>query len=259
MHLAAIAALAIAFGQAGPDAGTPAGQAATDEVALRERVEVVAAAIDRMQKAAAQLKDFTATFHKKEFKGKQLPQELIELKFRAAPRGVYLKWVGSNYRGQEVLWQRGWNDDQLRVHTNTFPDLTVNLKPESWIAMRNTRHPTTQAGFDYTIDCFVRDLVVGRRRIECVRKAVDAGVQQIYGTPSHCYELELDKDLCREMYSYKARLCVSEELGLPSKVEVWDKADGEVRQVEDYGYESVKVDAGLTDKDFDPKNKAYGF
>ena len=261
MHVAVVAALVFALGQAGPDAGEPGAQAkaATDEAALREQVEVVAAAIGRMQKAAAKLKDVTATFHKKEFKGKQLPQELIELKFRSSPRSVYLKWVGATYRGQEVLWRRGWNDDQVRVHTNTLPDFTVSIKPDSWIAMRSTRHPTTQAGFDYTIDCFARDLVVGRSRIQCVKKAADAGVHQIYGAPSHCYELELDKDLCPEMYSYKARLCVNEDLELPSKVEVWDKDGGQVRPVEEYGYEHIKVDVGLTDKDFDPKNEAYRF
>ena len=250
-----IAALAFGLGQA--DAGAPAAAAPpADEAKGREQF---LAAIERMQQASARLKDFTATFHKREYKGRQRPWEVIDMKFRASPRSVYMKWVGANFRGQEVLWQRDRNKGNLTVHTNTFPDFTVHPSPDSWIAMRNTRHPTQHVGFEYTLSTFARDIVAGRAKPHCVKHAGDLGVLEIYGKPARCYESETDKAACPEMYAYKARICESEANGLPAKVDVWDKEDGELRLVEEYGYEDIKVDVGLGDKDFDPKNRDYGF
>lgn len=222
-------------------------------------IDLVASAIKRMQRGAAALKDFTATFHKHEYKGKQLDPEVIELKYRTRPRSLYFKWIGKTFKGQEVLWQKDWNGERIRAHPNSFPDITVNLEPTHWLAMRYTRHETPKAGFDYTIEMFARDLVTGRAKPECVQRAEDGGEHVLYSAKVHCYELETDKAKCPELYSRKARLCLYEATGLPAKVEVWDWEDGALRQVEDYGYADLKVDVGLTDADFDPGNDKYDF
>lgn len=251
-----------------PDGGAPGpaqraareGVAATEQaVSAARELEAVAAAIARTQRAAARLQDFRATFHKREYKGGPLPAEEILLKFRASPRSVYLKWTGDAYRGQEAIWRRGWNGDRLRVHTGSFPDVTVDLQPTSWWAMRAQRHPATQAGFDFTLEMFARDLARGRERPACLPRAADLGPQTLFGRPGRCFELETDKALCPEMYAAKARVCLDEALGLPSKVEVWDREDGELRLVEEYGYANVQVDVGLGDEDFDPENDEYDF
>ena len=267
MTQALLLALALALGDtpdaSAEDAGTP--QAAVDAGApaaapsKEKDLEVVAAAIDRMKKAADELKDFTATFYKREWKGKQLPEEVVALKYRASPRSVYFKWVGKTYKDQEVIWQRGWNGDRARAHPGTFPDITVNLPTSHWLMTRYTRHEVPNAGFEFTISVFARDLVIGRARPECVIRAADAGVTKIYDAPARCYELETDKARCPEMYAYRARLCVNEPLGVPAKIEVWDQEDGALRLIEEYGYGDTKVNVGLTDADFDPKNKAYDF
>ena len=220
----------------------------------------VSKAIRKMQKAASALRDFTATFYKKEYKnGGQLPDEVIFIKVRTEPKSLYMKWTGDSFKGQEVLWKSGWNGDRARAHPGSFPDVTVNLGVESWLATRYTRHQIPNAGFDFTIEMFARDLLVGRARPECVIRTVAPVEQTLFDQPAHCYEFETDKDKCTEMYAYKARLCVHDKLFLPVKVEVWDKEDGEVRLVEDYGYGDIKVDVGLKEDDFTPSNPAYGF
>ncbi|MGC4117218.1 MAG: DUF1571 domain-containing protein [Myxococcales bacterium] len=268
------AALVLALAQV-PDAGVPSAPAdagadvagvvvqqvaaAAKPVDPQKNVEAVAEAIARMQKAAQALKDFTATFYKKEWKGKQLPEEVITLKYRASPRSIYFKWIGDTYKGQEVLWRKGWNNDKARAHPNSFPDITVNLPTDHWLMTRNTRHPVPNAGFDFTIAMFARDLATHKTRPECLIKAVDAGMQIVYGGPARCYEMETDKARCPEMYSRKARLCVYERLDVPAKIEVWDLEDGALRLVEDYGYGDLKLDFGLSDADFDPANEDYRF
>ena len=32
---------------------------------------------------------------------------------------------------REVLYVKGWNDDKIRAHKGTFPDMTVNLRPDA--------------------------------------------------------------------------------------------------------------------------------
>lgn len=234
--------------------------AATAEALRAEQIARAEAAIERMQKAAAAVTDLTVKFHKKEMKkGSWLPEELIELKVRRSPHSVYMKWIGDNYRGQELIWRKGWNGNEAHVHTNTFPDFAVDVRPESWLAMRRTRHPVPQAGFDYTVEQFVKDMGISHARPECLKSVEDKGPEEVFGAPSHCYEMELYKDRCPYLYSYKARLCLHNELGLPTRVEIWDKEAGEIQQVEDYGYEDIQIDIGLTDTDFDPKNKSYKF
>ena len=46
------------------------------------------------------------------------------------------------------------------------------------------------------------------------------------------------------------------ELKVPIKIQIFDWDD---RLVESYGYENLKLDAGLTDSDFDPNNSDYKF
>lgn len=276
MTRALLAALALALAQADAGPSTPStpptteaaqdvAKAVAPEAAAAARpdpqrnVEAVAQAIARMQKAAGVLKDFTATFYKREWKGKQLPDEVVTLKYRASPRSIYFKWTGDAYQGQEVLWQKGWNGDKARAHPGSFPDLTVNLPTDHWLMTRNTRHPVPNAGFDFTIAMFAKDLETHKVKPECLVKAVDAGLKVVHGNAARCYEMETDKARCPEMYSRKARLCVYERLDVPASVEVWDFEDGALRKVEDYGYGDVKLDFGLTDKDFDPGNEEYGF
>ncbi|MBI5547870.1 MAG: DUF1571 domain-containing protein [Deltaproteobacteria bacterium] len=242
-----------------PDQVARAVIAETSRIARASEVEQVGAAIQRMQRAAGALKDFTATFYKKEYKGKQLPEEKILLKYRAEPRSLYLGWTGDVANGQEVLWQRGWNGERARAHPGSFPDFTLNLPTSHYLATRNTRHEIPMAGFDFTISMFARDLVTGRAKPECVQRAADTGPTLLFEVPSRCFELETDKAKCPEMYAFKARLCIHERLGLPNKIQVWDREDGELRLVEDYGYDAIQVNVGLTDKDFDPDNEAYDF
>jgi hypothetical protein len=264
--LAIVLAVASGAADAGVgDAGAAASQVVGDAGVVTEAPQgpvdlaPISKAIRRMQKACTTLKDFTAIFYKKEYKGRQLPDEVIFFKFRTEPRSLYLRWTGDSYKGQEVLWKSGWNGDRTRAHPGSFPDFTVNLGVDSWLATRYTRHQIPNAGFDFTIEMFARDLLVGRAKPECVIKAGEPVEQTLYDQPTHCYELETDKEKCPEMYAFKARLCVHDKLNLPVKVEAWDREDGELRLVEDYGYGDIKVDVGLKEEDFTPSNPNYGF
>jgi len=132
----------------GQDVAQPV--AVADGTALREQVYA-------MERAYASVHDYTATFYKQErVKGRLLAKETIELKFRK-PFDVYLRWTAGDFESREVLFVRGWNDDKIRAHQGSFPDVTVNLRPDASLAMRGNRHPITHVGFGEVIRLMVRD------------------------------------------------------------------------------------------------------
>jgi hypothetical protein len=256
---AAVFALAAALlgADTAPDAGAPdAGPPAAPVSAIPADL---AARLRAMDEATRALRDATCTFYKREYKGGQLEQEVILLKVRSSPRATYLKWIGDEYTDREVIWREGWNDGELRAHKGSFPDFTLDLAVDSRLAMYGTRHPVTLAGFAFTVEMLVRDFRLLDARPECLLRFADLGVQQVRGAASRCIDAELDKERCPALYGRRARVCVHEQLALPTSVEIWDLEDGEVRLVEEYGYEQISVDTGLTDLDFDPENPAYDF
>jgi len=109
------------------------------------------------------------------------------------------------------------------------------------------------------VELIYKDFVLAKKLADPDVKFTDKGIQTVGGVQSQCYEAELPKDKNPNYYAYKAHICMSLAAKLPNKVQVWDKEDGQVRMVEDYQYSDVRVNPGLEDKDFDPKNPEYKF
>jgi len=54
---------------------------------------------------------YTAIFHKQQrVEGKLLQEETILIKFRK-PGSLYMRWVASPYKGGELLYVEGWNNN----------------------------------------------------------------------------------------------------------------------------------------------------
>lgn len=65
-----------------------------------------------------------------------------------------------------------------------------------------------------------------------------------------------DAVIVPDFYAGRMELWVDDALHLPIQADLFDQ-DG--RLYEHYEHRDLKIDVGLTDKDFDPKNKAYKF
>ena len=71
-------------------------------------LDTVTNMIQKAQQKMNSVKDYTCKFFKQEFwHGKMQPQEIALMKFQK-PHSVYMKWVGEEKKGQEVLFRRGW-------------------------------------------------------------------------------------------------------------------------------------------------------
>lgn len=227
----------------------PAPATTAEAVALRQQVYA-------MERAYAKVQDYTATFYKQErVKGRLLPAETVQLKFRK-PFDVYMRWTDGDFAGREVLYVRGWNDGKIRAHQGSFPDITVNLRPDANLAMRGNRHPITQMGFGEVIRLMVRDARFSESHPQDGVEYIDHGESTIYGARSRCIEASVPLRSFADYYAHRAKICFNVATKMPTRVTVWDYEDA---LIEDYGFEDVRLNPGLTDVDFDPENADYNF
>lgn len=216
--------------------------------------------IGQGKKAIMELKDFTAFFHKKEYLGKLLPEEVMLMKWRRNPRSVYMKWIGEEKKGQEVIWHRDKNEGKIHAHGGgILKYIKVNLDPDGSMAMKGNRHAIYESGFDRTGELISRDMNLPTKQAKGGKQIKALGTRTVLGAPSFCYEAIMDKANNPKFYGYKALICMDLKHKVPNRIQVWDLADGEVRLIEDYGYKDVRPNVGLTDHDFDPDNEAYEF
>lgn len=209
-----------------------------------------------MQETYDGTEDYTCVFKKQErVDGDLLPRETITLKFKK-PFAVYMKWITEPHKDQEVLYKQGWNNGKMRAHPGSFPDITLNLNPEGHLAMRDNRHPVTEAGLGHTISILTHDYQRAMAHPEDGVRYVDRGIKNIEGERSQCYEAIVPVEHAAEYYSHRALLCINLDTHLPNEVKIWDASN---QLIEFYQYLHLKTNVGLTTEDFDPDNPEYDF
>lgn len=234
---------------------------ADETVAATSGVEADAGKIRQlvfdMEKAYEQVNDYTTTMHKQErVKGHLLPREEIQVKFRK-PLGIYLKWTGEVNNTREVIYVKGWNDGKIRAHKGSFPDMTVNLRPDASLAMQGNRHQITEAHFGHAIGLIARDARLSESRPQDAVRYLDLGEKVVHGTRSRCIEARTPASgVFSVYYAARAKVCYDLKTKMPTRIQVWD-AEGAL--LEDYGFQDTKINVGLTDADFDPENAEYNF
>lgn len=210
------------------------------------------AALFAMEASYAKVRDYTATFHKQErVKGKLLPREVIQVKFRR-PYSLYMKWTGGERKAQEVIYVRGKNEGKLRAHPGSFPDVTVNLEPSGSLAMKGNRHPITEASLGDIVALIVRDLRRSEGRPQDRVQLRDLAESERHGARVRCFDARFPAGY----YGEHIELCLFVASNLPSRVRVWTANE---LLLEDYEYRDLRVNVGLRDLDFDAGNPRYDF
>ena len=211
-----------------------------------------------------EVKDYTAVVTKQEnINGDLQEAQVMEMKFRQEPFSVYLKFrYPKKINGQEAIYVRGANDNKLIAHgvgvERTFG--TQKMDPEGFIAMRGNKYPITEIGIvnlvDKLLEVGYRDAKYG----ECEVNYYDKGVLV---DDRECTLIEVVHPIPRKNFQFHiARVYVDKALNLPIMYESydWPKKEGEDPVlIEAYTYQKLKINVGLTDKDFDYKNPAYNY
>ena len=205
------------------------------------------AAIGRMLTEVAALRDATFDLHQQEYVNGQLDDPVV-MRVKWRPRNeVSVVWPD----GQTLLWVPGANGDKMRVNpAGLVPALW--LSPESTLATRGQRHTVRRMGLAPVAELFAEDRARMSADPSLLPTVSDLGSSVIHGRTARCFDATMPKDREPRLYASRVEVCVDVETGLPARMRTYEHEDGALRLVEDYGYENVRVNVGLTDADFTP-------
>jgi hypothetical protein len=207
------------------------------------------------QKVYTQVNDYVSTLVMQErLEGELRPRSVGLIKFRK-PYSVYLKWHEGPQAGTQALYVAGENDGKVLARKGGLLGLaTFRLQPTSRLALSENRHPITEAGLGFMLDLIEsnrkRAVANGCAR---VRRLDERAALQPQGPR---YELVVEADGNAGYYCRRALVTFDPRTRLLVAVQVFDWNN---RLIEDYRYLNVRLNVGLTDRDFDPKNPAYNF
>ena len=230
--------------------------------------------------------DFTAKLIKRErIAGKLLPASKMEMKLRYGSRygsedataertvsertvSVYLKGIEPRSQaGREIIWIQDKNNNKLTAHEGGLLGLvTVELSPQSSLAMLGNRYPITEIGIEKLLRKLIekgeRDRLLGPVTVRRTDNVTLGNLQCALWEVVHeepTVEIE-GKQV--EFEFHLAQIYIDEERLVPIKYAsyTWPKnKGGEPELEEEYTYEDLLLNVGLTDADFDTKNPNYRF
>ncbi len=215
--------------------------------------------------------DYTATIVKRERIGEKLGDEqYVFAKIRnrktkdgklVTPFGVYMRFLKPvSVKGREVIWVEGQNDGKLVAHeAGILGLLTAYLEPEGTIAMMGQRYPITKIGIQNLVEELIAKGESQRRYGECEVQFV----KNTLVNKRKCTLIQVVHPHRREHFDfYRARIFIDDELNLPIRYAAWswpEQPGGDPVLLEEYTYLNLKLNVGLTDRDFDHTNKEYQF
>ena len=209
------------------------------------------------------IEDYTCTFVKRErVGGDLLDEERLAMKVRHQPFSVYMRFVQpESLAGQEAIYVKGRNDGKLFAHTTGLKGQiagTMSLDPTGFLAMRNNRYPITNAGMKNLVTLLIQ---LGQRKDLLQDCRVEFDDDGKIGD-RHCQLIEISNPRPVDDFRLaKAKIWLDRERNVPLGFESWEwpKRGKEAVLAERYQYLEVKLDQGLTDRDFDPANPDYAF
>jgi hypothetical protein len=191
-------------------------------------------------------------------KDKMNPEEVLLFKFRKNPWSVYLKWLGKEGQGREVVYVRGRYEG--KIHTllaaGDIPLMPAGrrmaLLPDSFLVRSACRHPITEAGIGASIDRIGAVLAAnerGDRRLGTMTLLADVRRPE-FNRPvnalEHRFPPGYDTSLPR---GGKRTYFFDPASGLPMLISTVDERGA---MVEYYRYDRLLTGVKLDDSDFDP-------
>jgi len=203
----------------------------------------------------AELKDYTCIYYKQERLGDELQGvETILLKYREKPKAIYMKWLDGPWKGREMIYNETLSQDKVRVRESGFLGvIPIWIHYTSPIAMRGTNHPAIEVGLKFMLELNLREYKKAFANKELARK--NHGIQTVDGHKVFVMENIMTRNNPQaRYYCHRVKQYMDYQRALEPKAEVFNW-DNELQ--ESFIYTKIKLNAGLTDKDFDPNNPEY--
>jgi hypothetical protein len=218
----------------------------------------VRALIQKFVDTVDALPGYQVVMQKQQRVGTELnPPETLLLKQRKSPDCRYMKWIADPHQGRELILCNGRYDGKIQVHESGILGIaTISLDPNGSTASKGNLRPIAQAGI-YNMAKMLRANIEKRQASAQTEPAPQTTERVVDGQASLC--LRSDTMGSDEHAPYPvgaAELCFDKTIAMPTEVQFWHK-DG--RLMEHYKFRDWNLKPGLTEADFDTKNKAYGF
>jgi hypothetical protein len=247
----------------------PINAASTSPHPLDPALELARQSLTLMQ---SQVNDYTAVLIKRERIADELgDNEFMFIKVRnrkmrgdqiVVPFSVYLAFLKpASIKGREVIFVENANDGKLIAHEGGMKRVlgTHRLEPDGYLAMAGQKYPLTDIGLE---NLLVKLLEKGDRD----RKHGHCNVRFEGGAKvggRDCSILEVMHAEKKPHYEFhKAQIFMDNEWKIPVRYAAFnwpENKDSEPEVIEEYTYQNVKINVGLTDKDFDFTNSDYNF
>ncbi len=205
------------------------------------------------------IRDYTCTLIKRErVNGELLPAEYMDVKLRHEPFSVHIYFRSpTEKRGREAIFEPSQNRGRI---VGYVPNIgTVTLDPNSRRAMEDNRYPISEVGvLNLTrrlVEVGLSELNYGECKVTMFENA------KINERPATCMQFEHPTPR-REFRYHLARVYIDNELNVPLRYEAYtwpSEPGGKPVLVEEYTYLNMKLNVGLTDRDFSPANPEYSF
>lgn len=205
---------------------------------------------------------YTAVFSKTEFVNQRLISQTMDLKFREQPFSVYVHSHSKRQPAREAIFVSGKNDDRLMFHDAGLKALiTVNLKPDDPRVLAENRYPITEIGMAKMLDTVIAIW-------ELEKDIAPANVEVLLSPAKNLSSNEREeiqithRERLDGLKFHRTRLSFERATGFPVLVEQYDwplQAGDSPPLVEQYIYDDIKANPGLSDADFDPENSEYKF
>lgn len=212
------------------------------------------------RRALDAVRDYVATFTKRERIRNRLVEHTMLVKIRETPFSVYLRFK-KPYKGREVIYVAGRNGGHLLAHGTGLERLagTLRLHPESKEAKKENRYPIHMLGMRVLVEQVIAQW-------EAARNVPDVKVTYYPHAKlgeRECLVIETTFPVKRPGVKFhRTRLYIDKQTKFPVRVEQYDfpkRAKDGPPLVEEYTYFDIRVNVGLTDRDFDPQNPEYDF
>jgi hypothetical protein len=201
------------------------------------------------------VRDYVCTLVKRErVRGTLQPEHVMTFAVRNRPFSVLLRWQSpKSVAGQEVCYVAGRNKGMMRVHPVGLAGVVgfVSVDPTDPRALKDNRHPVTEAGLGNLLESVARHWDLERRWNATVVRIADG---EFNHRPCTWVETVHPDRAAGTFYGYRCVLGLDKATHLPvaSAAYDWPRTGGDPGGdlLESYSYLDLRCNVGLGDEIF---------
>ncbi len=212
--------------------------------------------LTEMKVAYAKVFDYSGHFVRQErVRGKLMPEQTAELRVKAKPRSIAMKFIGpKELLGHELVYVTGRHAEMIRVRPagNFDAKAFQTVNPTDPRAMVDTRHPITEIGIGAAIDHLEKMTTIERR----LRNPMSVSMADFnfVKRPVIRYEIFTERPHALR-YAYRTVVYVDKETKLPVRIEAYDQptVNGAVggELLEAHSFVNLKFNQGIGEVPFE--------